>query len=349
MPTNFRDGLCRPALTIRACRLLGAVCRRAGLDCPLLPPEGAQPLLDRIARDPTAAIRLTSDADEVVHHTQEFGDMTQLSRTELGSCPRIPPPSPSPVPCHPSPALVVRKRDLDVLQRLGLLPGDTRRARYLYELLFARIETPDGICAFDTPGWEGCALARSGGYERIRAQGWRAMVHARTQEEMDASRRESVRRIEEGDRLYIRPHHLMCLACWYNGGESKGPRPNDTLFEICERIRREPSVPITLIEGTCEACYCCDGYDPETTRCTHGGGLIRDFKKDLDCFQKLGLAPGATLPARELFDLLFDRIPSTRDVCGYGDGIVRSEEWRICGDPTGSPGYARTRETGLFG
>ena len=65
-------------------------------------------------------------------------------------------------------------------------------------------------------------------------------------------------------------------------------------------------------------------------------------------FQKLGLMPGATLPARELIDLLFGRIPSTRDICGYGDGIVRSEEWAICSDPEGNPGYARARQAGLL-
>jgi len=114
------------------------------------------------------------------------------------------------------------------------------------------------------------------------------------------------------------------------------------------RIRQEPDVPIVLIEGCCMACDCCEGHHPETGRCVHAGGLIRDYKKDLDVFQKLGLMPGAALPARELFGLLFERITSTRDICGYGDGIVRSQEWAICGDPNGSPGYVATRGTGLF-
>ncbi|MBM3501133.1 MAG: hypothetical protein FJX74_20975, partial [Armatimonadetes bacterium] len=159
--TRFCDGLCRPALSVQPGQLLGAVCARGGLECPLLPPEEARPLLDRLASDPTAAIRLLSDADEVPHHTA-FAPAS-------------------------APAVLNRKRDLDVLQRLGLMPGDTRRARYLYELLFSRIETPNGICAHDTPGWEGCPHARSGVYERVRAQGWQAMVHARTPEEMAES------------------------------------------------------------------------------------------------------------------------------------------------------------------
>jgi hypothetical protein len=330
--TDFRDGLCRPCLSIRAHQLLSTVCIRGGLACPLMPHEEAQAFLARIGRNPTVAIRLLSDADEVPHHTVRWADAAT-----------------APQPGAPVPAEVFnRKRDLDVLQRLGLLPGDTRRARYLYELLFERIKTPASLCAYDTPSWEGCPHAKSGVYERVREQGWRGIVHARTREEMDESRRQGAKRVAERDRLFIRPHHLMCVACWYAGGEGKGLRPNDTIGEIHERLRREPSVPITLVEGTCDVCDCCDGFDPETTRCVHPGGLIRDYKKDLDVFQKLGLAPGATLPADELVRLVFERIASTREICGYGDGIVRAEEWRICGGAEGSPGYVRSREKGML-
>ncbi|MBI3923086.1 MAG: hypothetical protein HY318_16820 [Armatimonadetes bacterium] len=50
----------------------------------------------------------------------------------------------------------------------------------------------------------------------------------------------------------------------------------------------------------------------------------------------------------ELLELLFERFPSTRDICGYGDGVVRSHEWAVCSDPEGTAGYALTRETGIF-
>lgn len=241
-----------------------------------------------------------------------------------------------------------RKRDLDVLQRLGLAPGDTRRARYLYELLFKRIETLKGICSHDTAGWEGCPLAKDGAYERVRAKGWKAVVYCRTDQEREQYRRRSVQCADKDERLFVRPHHLMCLSCWYAGGKNKSPRSNDTIYEIWQRIRREPDVPITLVEGTCMACDCCDGFHPPNGRCVHSCGLIRDYKKDLDVFQKLGLMPGATMKARQLFALLFQRIPSTRDICAYGDGIERSEEWKICSGPDGNPGYVATRKTGIF-
>jgi hypothetical protein len=322
-----QDGLCEPQITLRAHQLLGIVCRMGGADCPLVDAARAGEIATRLRQDPTVTIRLTSPADQVPHfRTRVVGPQ-----------------------CCADPAeLLNRKRDLDVLQKLGLCPGDTRRARYLFSLLFERVTTPDGICAYDTPGWEGCALARSGAYESVRERGWPAMVYQRTEEEKLEFRQRSAERIGREDRIYVRPHHLMCLACWYAGGQGSGPRPDDTLWELLQRIRANPEVLITLVEGPCEVCDCCDGFYPANGRCVHDGGLIRDYKKDLDCFQKLGLMPGATLPARDLVALLFERIPSTRDICGYGDGVVTSREWSICGDPQGNPGYARTRETGLF-
>lgn len=321
------DGLCCAAVNIRAHQLMSLVCVLGGMKCPLMEASKAREVLDRLAADPTTAIRLMSNADEIPHYTT-IKTAAQASPDKQ--------------------EVLNRKRDLDVLQRLGLAPGDTRRARYLYELLFQRVETPKGICSHDTPGWEGCPLAKSGAYERVRKQGWKAVVHSRTNQECEQYRRRNVQCIETGKRLFVRPHHLMCLSCWYAGGKNKSPRPNDTLFEIWQRICREPDVPITLVEGTCMACDCCDGFHPSNGRCVHSCGLIRDYKKDLDVFQKLGLMPGATMKARELYALLFERIPSTRDICAFGDGVVRSEEWKLCGGPDGNSAYTATRRTGIF-
>ena len=32
----------------------------------------------------------------------------------------------------------------------------------------------------------------------------------------------------------------------------------------------------------------------------------------------------------QFYQLLFERIPSTRDICGYGDSETRAPEWSIC-------------------
>jgi len=326
-PQEPRDGLCRAEITIQARQLLGLVCRQGGLDCPLISADEAEPILERLACDPTVTVRLCSDADCIPHYTHvTAADYEAMDPVDV----------------------LNRKRDLDVLQKLGLCPGDTRRSRYLIELLFEQLQTPRGICAYATPGWEGCELATSGAYERVRDEGWREMVYCRSDEERAEFRAGNALAIAQGDRIFMRLHHLMCMCCWYRGGEASGLRPNDTLAEILQRIQAEPDVPITLVEGQCEACDCCDGFHPDTGRCVHAGGLIRDFKKDLDCFQVLGLMPGATLPARELMDLIFDRIGSTTEICGYGDGVATANEWRVCGGPGGNSGYAKTRHTGVF-
>ncbi|MGI5820380.1 MAG: hypothetical protein ACOX9R_20010 [Armatimonadota bacterium] len=323
MQQRTDDPLCEPEITIEARQLLGLVCRRGGAECPLIDADRAEALLARLARDPAVAIRLTSDAECLPHYTRAEGR------------------------ADPEDALN-RMRDLKVLQRLGLCPGDTRRSRYLVELLFERIETPRGICAFDTEGWEGCELAASGAYESVREAGWREVVYCRSDEERATFREPNERAIAEGEGLFIRPHHLMCMSCWYNGGAGSGKRPNDTLAEVLERIQREPDVPITLVEGPCEACDCCDGFHPDSGRCVHAGGLIRDYLKDLDVLQRIGMMPGQTRPAREILGRIYERIASTTEICGFSDGVVTSNEWRVCGGPEGNAGYERTRESGVF-
>ena len=324
----LNDGLCdAPAIEIPARQWLGLACVCGGAACPLFATQAqALALLARLKADPALAIRLTSDADRIPHYTRLSPDDDATLDRE---------------------GVLNRKRDLDVLQRLGLAPGDTRRSRTICELLFQRVETPWCICAYDTLNWEGCALARSGAYERVRAQGWTAMVYERPAADRAAARQLSVARIRNDSRLCLRPHHLLCLSCWVGASGGAGVRDNDTLDEVYQRICRDPAVEIMLVEGPCEACHCCDGFHPDSGRCVHAGGLLRDYKKDLDVFQKLGLMPGARMKAGDLLRLIYERIPSTRDICGYGSGVVTAQEWTLCGGPDGDPGYAKAREAGL--
>jgi len=329
-PLKMIDGsLCdAPAVDISARQLLGAVCVAGGAQCPLFrTQEDAREVLKLVKGDPAATIRLTSGADRVPHYTLlQTDDYERLDRE----------------------GVLNRKRDLDVLQRLGLSPGDTRRARYLYELLLQRVETPFGICAHDTPRWEGCPLARSGAYESVRAKGWKEIVYDRPREDMSDARRLSAERIRKDPVLQVRPHHLMCMSCWVGGTGGEGDRDNDTLDEIWRRICSDPDVEIMLVEGNCEACYCCDGFHPESTRCVHAGGLLRDYKKDLDVLQRIGMMPGDVMNARELLKLIYERVTSTTEVCGYGTGQATSQEWSVCGGSQGNAGYAKARETARF-
>jgi hypothetical protein len=326
-PLKMIDGgLCDPPeCEIPARQLLGTVCAAGGADCPLFRRrEEATAVLDLVKRNPAASLRLVSDADRIPHYTAlDAGDYARMDREGMWN----------------------RMRDLQVLRRLGLSPGDTRRARYLYELLLQRIESPVGICAHDTPGWEGCPLARSGAYEAVRASGWKTLVYDRPAEDMAEARRLSAERVRNDPVLRIRPHHLMCMSCWAGATGGEGSRGNDTLDELYRRILRDPDLEIVLVEGNCEACHCCDGFHPATTRCVHAGGLIRDYLKDLEVFQRIGMAPGDRMNVRALLRRIFERVTSTTEVCGYGDGRATSQEWSVCSGPDGNAGYAKLRET----
>ena len=74
---------------------------------------------------------------------------------------------------------------------------------------------------------------------------------------------------------------------------------------------------------------------------------LRDDKKDLDTLRRLGLRYGDIVPARELLQKLFIAVKNTTEICGYGDGVERSREWRVCGGPTGKESFGRARQVGL--
>lgn len=243
------------------------------------------------------------------------------------------------------------KRDLDILQKLGFVPGDTRPAVDVLDRLLAKVPTALGICGYDTvtsATWRGCARAASGSYEKGRALGIKALLAPRDPREKAQAKKDSAAGIYQAKTLKIRPHHLMCMSCFYGGAKKLAPLVEDNLFEAVEVIQKTPDIPVTLVAGCCMICPPCSSYDPESNLCLGGRSMaLRDQKKDLDVLQKLGLKYGDTLPARRLYDLLYARVPSTRDICGYGDGEVRAPEWSICGGVERDESYQRARTSRL--
>ena len=123
---------------------------------------------------------------------------------------------------------------------------------------------------------------------------------------------------------------------------------DDLLLCTEELFRKDPEVPVTLIAGCCMICPPCPIFDPATGRCVARNAMaLRDEKKDLDTLQLLGLEYGDTLTARELFARLYERIQSTTQVCGYGDGNACGYEWSVCNGSDGSEGYVKGRAVGL--
>ena len=145
----------------------------------------------------------------------------------------------------PEGRLFNEKRDLDILQKLGMTPGATRPVITLFSRVFKEIPACAGICGFgmgDSAVWRGCRLADSGNYERGHAKGLDAVIPPRKATEKARAKRSSYVEIKRADRLRIRPHHLMCMACFHGGKESILPIEEDNLCEAIEAIYRNPGM-----------------------------------------------------------------------------------------------------------
>jgi hypothetical protein len=123
-----------------------------------------------------------------------------------------------------------RKRDLDVLQILGLAPGCTLPARALFTTLLMGVNTVSGLCGYDTvtgEAWKGCPKAASGNYERGHEKALKdtwyshlssALVASRTEEEMAQEKKKSLEAIYSASVVTVRPHILVCAVCQYGDG-----------------------------------------------------------------------------------------------------------------------------------
>ena len=141
----------------------------------------------------------------------------------------------------------------------------------------------------------------------------------------------------------IRPHHLLCTVCTL-GGVKCPLLPKNRIDYILKQVRYDATLRIKLVSNCDEIVHFREMQTEDYAQIDTQEVFNR--KRDLDVLQKLGLMPGATMKARELFNLLFKRIPSTKDICGYGDGVVTSREWSIC--QGGDEKYKKTIKNGIF-
>jgi hypothetical protein len=237
-----------------------------------------------------------------------------------------------------------RKRDLDVLQKLGLVPGDTRTARDLLSRVEERIPTLEGICTYDSvyeDVWTQCPLACKGFYEKSGP-----ITALRPPEEMKKDKVSSCREIDKADRLVLRPHHLLCTICFIGSDRNDIPLEEDNLYEVWVKIRENPDIPILITEGPgdCMVCPPCHAFKPERGICVASCHL-RDRKKDLDTMLRLGLSPGDELPARELVARIYRSIPTTKGICGYDTDTA--PEWTTCQSVPGKT-YEKGLKRGVF-
>jgi hypothetical protein len=315
-------------LTARPYQLLCLVCS-LGEDNPAARDARVQALLEAIRDNPDVPVALRCNTDdEFAYQAVGTGDDT------------------------PEGAEFNRKRDLDTLQRLDLAPGTILPARLLLKRLFAAIPSVSGICGYDTvtsEAWRGCPRAKSGSFERGHAKGVDAVIAPRTREAMEQDKDRSIQDMLRAEAIRVRPHILVCAVAQYGGG-IRPPFAEDNLPEMVQYLLEHPDTPITLVPGAdWMMCAPCPSRVAHSNACVCGavgsGGLYNEMK-DLNVLQALGLTYGTTRSARELYRLIFERIPQPDGICALASGIAQLSLWRDgCGaSPAPCPGYAKGRE-----
>jgi len=327
------------------------VCVRGGCETPPCGREALQPLLDAMWQDAYVALKITADLD--LNRAHYFDVYAERGEREL------PEEYQERAGDH-----VGRRKDLEVCRLLGIAPNTALPAYWAYQILLDRVGTVAGICTSPTPDsrhWPQCPHAAAGYYESIAGapqrslqeqtergedlsgEGIWAMVRPRSRQEMQEAKAVSARHIiQTADRLFIRPNHVLCVLCT---AETQDPLIQDNLIELRKRMEDDPDIPVTLTEGCCMVCDSCNVYDPEEHVCYRAH--IKNQLRDLHMLERLDLPPGATLPARELYARVYERIGSLADICGWGDGSNTAPFWAPCGGWQGDQ-LAKAREAGLI-
>jgi len=319
---NKQDDARYRGMTLRPYQALCIVCS-LGEDDAGPKDEKLKQILDRIRKWPHMPVALRSNAGDVYTY-QDAG-------TEDDT---------------PQSAEYNTRRDLAILEKLALAPGSVLPARILFRRLLEMIPTLSGICAYDgaTSGaWRGCPRAKSGFYEKGRKKGITAIVPPRSEAEMAKDKVESLKAMYQAEAIAVMPHILICAVAQYSGGVRPPYKP-DNLPEFIQHILRNPETPVTMGRGpTYMICGPCPERVPDLNGCAHG---VYQEMKNLNVLQRLGLTYGSTMKARELYKLIFERIPSTAGVCALPGNPSDFFVWR---DPCGQqsprcPDYQKGRE-----
>jgi hypothetical protein len=313
-------------LLLRPYQLLCTICAVGESDAP----QGARlkAVFDAVRQDPDVPVTLSANAGEVY----VYQDPGTAEDTPEGS-------------------EFNRKRDLDVLQQMNWEPGTTLPARTALMCLLERITSVAGICGYDavtSDCWRGCSKAASGNYEKGRKKGIGALIPPRNEAEMVREKEKSLETLYSARQVTIRPHILLCAVCQYGGG-TRPPFKPDNLPELLDLVlHKNPDVLITMARGAdWMMCAPCPQRAAKRNACVNvlGSGGLSNEKRDLDVLQQLGLRFGSTLKARDLFRLIFARIPTTRGVCRR-DNPSPSVWWDGCGASNmkqGNAGYEKGR------
>lgn len=244
-----------------------------------------------------------------------------------------------------------RKRDLDILQRMGWPPGVTLPARTALKMIHQQIPSVAGLCGYGratSAAWKGCPRARSGAYERGHKKGLEGVLLPRSKAEMAGEKAKSMRALRAAKVVTIRPHLLLCAVCQYGSG-LRPPYADDNLPELLDLILHKNQDLLIKMARQADWMMCapCPNRAPKFNACVNvlGSGGLSKEKRDLDVLQILGLEFGGTMKARDLLRMIMKKIPITRAVCARGNASP-SVWWDGCGEynlKKGHAGYAKGR------
>ncbi|MCX7705319.1 MAG: hypothetical protein N2115_03555 [bacterium] len=265
--------------------------------------------------------------------------------------------------------LFERKMDLDVLQKMDLPPGATLPARILFIRILNRIKTLKKICWFD--GRPLCMNADKKYYEKARKmqlslivqycdefsksigaqqakkQGIRIIIPPRTVDDLEKSKRDSLDAMYRARHtgIKVRPHLLLCALCQFGTGVKPG-QAYDNLPELLQLVIKEPDIKIKLVEGAdWMMCGPCPSWTKENS-CVHSLGKcgLSNQLRDMRVLQKLGFNYGDTVEGWKLYFLIFEKIPSTVEICRF-DNPSTSMWHSGCGKRRkNSPEYEKGRK-----
>jgi hypothetical protein len=325
---------------VQAHHLLCAVCRRGGCSRPPCGTKKIDALLAVLWSYPHTPLLIKADLDVSRAHFFDVYEKRKPKRLPADFADR-------------NDSYSDRRKDLEVCRLLGIYPNTALPAIHAYNLLFARQPTLQGMCrglSGDTTVWPECPHANKGYYEKISqakgvglkeqtergedlaGEGIWALFQPRTRKEMsDAKRKSAAYIVKDAKQLYIRPNHLLCILC---RRKDQDPLVEDNLIELRKRMEDNPDIPVTLTEGCCMVCDPCNVYHPDEHVCYHAHP--KNVLRDLRMLEILGLKPGATLPAREVYRLVFEKVKKLQNVCGWGDGSNTTVFWAPCGGWKGS-------------
>jgi len=335
-------------IKIRAHHLLCAICASTGCEDTPAGDDIVRDITSALKSDPFTTVRVTADIDIVRAHYDDVYlgcpvDSDFVRRQD---------------------DYADRMKDLELLRILGIRPNTELPAIELLRLLFEKLHSLKGICFHKDhihPDWPECPHARKDMFQQVRddgiddyfsldrcnilaekllGKGPYSLLPIRSRAEMVEAKRTSCERIAGADRLFIRPHHLMCILCSCGLGALDSPLEVDNLQELMLKMQKSPDIPVTLVEGCCMVCDPCPAYHPEKNICLWM--YTKDQLKDLRVLHKLGLKPGSTLKARDLIDRLFTAIDSPDIICGSNAMNDSSPTWRSC-SASNSGAYEKIR------